>query len=163
MLTNRSLGRTTSQLKIWQNGLIYTGKIAISFCLFQQKRQSCKFKTDPREGRKNHDDKIQTCATSNIKFPLLKNPRILTCDIVLPNERNNEGLPLFWAQTFLWLVVSSAEGQSGATGKEGRGEDQESGRTPGDPEAVQGERAQAGGELQDGTVCSEKISCHSPR
>ena len=31
---------------------LYTGKITISFRVFQQKRHSCIFKTDPREGAK---------------------------------------------------------------------------------------------------------------
>ena len=58
--------------KIWQNGLIYSGKIAILFRIFQQKRHSCIFKIYPREGAKVIIYTIQTCATSNLKLPILK-------------------------------------------------------------------------------------------
>ena len=73
------IGKNNVTTQNFKNGLIYTGKIAISFCVFQLYLQN-----RPERGRKSHNDTIKTCATSNIKLPLLEIHEFRLVTLFLP-------------------------------------------------------------------------------
>ena len=69
---------------------ILVRKIAISYRVLEQNRHSCIFKTDVREGAKVIMTHTYNTNMRYVKSKIVspENQRILTWDVVLPNERN---------------------------------------------------------------------------